>query len=131
VWLPSLPLPPLRTSGPQDHGCRFWARQSHRTKQNRRTAKALFAQIKAQGYTGGYSRVTDFIRNWRQTEGKAPKAFVPLQFEPGEAFQFDWNDEGMVVGGIYYKLQVAHLKLCLSRAFWMVAYLRVSLDGRL
>ena len=95
---------------------------SHRTKQNRRTAKALFVQIKAQGYGGGYSRVTDFIREWRDTEGQAPKAFVPLRFEPGEAFQFDWSDEGMVVGGLYYKLQVAHLKLCFSRAFWLVAY---------
>jgi transposase len=95
---------------------------SLRTKQNRRTAKALFAQIKAQGYTGGYSRVTDFIREWRGLEGKAPKAFIPLLFESGDAFQFDWSDEGMVVGGIYYKLQVAHLKLCFSRAFWLVAY---------
>ena len=95
---------------------------SHRTKQNRRTAKALFIQIKAQGYIGGYSRVTDFIREWRELEGKAPKAFVPLMFESGEAFQFDWSDEGMVVGGLYYKLQVAHLKLCFSRAFWLVAY---------
>ena len=95
---------------------------SHRTKQNRRTAKTLFVQIKAAGYTGGYSRVTDFIRAWRDHEGKAPKAFVPLAFELGEAFQFDWSDEGMVVGGIFYKLQVAHLKLCASRAFWLVAY---------
>jgi hypothetical protein len=68
------------------------------------------------------ARLTDFIREWRDTEGKAPKAFVPLTFEPGEAFQFDWSDEGMVVGGLYYKLQVAHLKLCFSRAFWLVAY---------
>jgi len=95
---------------------------AQRAKQNRRTAKALFAQIKAAGYTGGYSRLTDFIRAWRGNEGKAPKAFVPLWFEPGEAFQFDWSDEGMVVGGLYYKLQVAHLKLCFSRAFWLVAY---------
>ena len=95
---------------------------SHRTKQNRRTAKALLAQIRAQGYTGGYSQLTAFVREWRGKEGKALKAFVPLLFELGEAFQFDWSDEGMVVGGIYYKLQVAHLKLCASRAFWLVAY---------
>ena len=50
------------------------------------------------------------------------KAFVPLLFELGEAFQFDWSDEGMVIGGIYYKLQVSHFKLCASRAFWLVAY---------
>ena len=95
---------------------------AQRNKQNRRTAKALFGQIRAQGYTGGYSRVTDFVRDWRATEGKAPHAFVPLTFALGEAFQFDWSDEGLLVGGIYYKLQVAHLKLCASRAFWLVAY---------
>src|SRR5665811_1062317 len=85
---------------------------AHRSKQNRRTAKALFAQIKADGYSGCYSRVTDFIREWRVNEGKTPHAFVPLTFEQGEAFQFDWSDEGLVVGGIYYKLQVSHMKLC-------------------
>ena len=50
---------------------------AHRNKQNRRTAKALFAQIKADGYTGCYSRGTDFIREWRVNEGKTPHAFVP------------------------------------------------------
>jgi hypothetical protein len=47
---------------------------------------------------------------------------VPLDFELGEAFQFDWSEEGLVVGGIYYRVQVAHMKLCASRAFWLVAY---------
>ena len=28
----------------------------------------------------------------------------------------------MVLGGIYQRLQVAHMKLCASRAFWLVAY---------
>jgi transposase len=90
---------------------------SHRIKQNRRTAKALFVQIKADGYTGGYSRVTDFTREWRGREGNAPRAFVPLSFEQGEAFQFDWSEEGLVVGGICRRMQVSHLKLCASRAF--------------
>ena len=67
----------------------------------------------------GYTRVTDFIRAWRQGEGQAVsvKAFVPLAFELGEAFQFDWSEEGLVVGGIYYRMQVSHMKLCASRAF--------------
>ena len=97
---------------------------SYRPKRERRTALALYAAIKALGYEGGYSRVTDFIRAWRQGEGQgaAVKAFVPLSFELGEAFQFDWSEEGLVVGGIYYRLQVAHMKLCASRAFWLVAY---------
>jgi transposase len=93
-----------------------------RIKQNRRTAMALFQQIKADGYTGGYSRLTDFTRQWRGQEGNAPRAFVPLSFEQGEAFQFDWSEEGLVIGGIYRRIQVSHLKLCASRAFWLVAY---------
>lgn len=67
-----------------------------RNKQNRRTAKALFIQIKADGYTGCYCQVTAFIRDWRGREGKAQHAFVPLKFELGEAFQFDWSDENLV-----------------------------------
>jgi transposase len=95
---------------------------AQRAKQNRRTAKALFAQIRTDGYSGGYSHLTAFIRDWRGREGKTPQAFVPLKFELGEAFQFDWSEEGLVVGGIYRRMQVSHLKLCASRAFWLVAY---------
>jgi transposase len=97
---------------------------SHRPKHERRSARALYAELKSIGYDGGYSRVTDFVRDWRLGEGHAvgTSAFVPLAFELGEAFQFDWSEEGLVVGGIYYRLQVAHMKLCASRAFWLVAY---------
>ena len=94
-----------------------------RTTQYRRTARALFEEVKTQGYMGGYSAVTDFIRDWRGTAGKAPHAFVPLTFALGEAFQFDWSTEGLMVGGIYYnKVQLSHMKLCASRGFWLVAY---------
>jgi len=95
---------------------------AHRIKQNRRTAKDLFAEIKARGYTGAYCQVTAYIRGWREMEGKTPHAFVPLSFEQGEAFQFDWSEEGLVIGGIYRRMQVSHMKLCASRAFWLVAY---------
>jgi transposase len=97
---------------------------ARRPRPERRTARALYAQIKAAGYDGGYSRVTDFVRAWRTGEGQAvaAQAFIPLSFELGEAFQFDWSEEGVVVGGIYYRAQVAHMKLCASRAFWLVAY---------
>ena len=96
---------------------------AHRPKHARRTARALFAQLQAQGYRGGYSRLTDFIRQWREQEGKAvARAYVPMSFEFGEAFQFDWSEEGLVIGGVYHHMQVSHLKLCASRAFWLVAY---------
>lgn len=97
---------------------------ARRPRKERRTAKALLKQIADAGYTGGYTQLTDFIRAWRAQQGGVAvgKAFVPLAFEMGEAFQFDWSDEPLVIGGIYRKLQVSHMKLCASRAFWLVAY---------
>ena len=42
---------------------------------------------------------------------------MPLQFEAGEAFQFDWSEDALVIGGVHRKIQVAHVKPCFSRAF--------------
>ncbi len=97
---------------------------AHRPKRDRRTAKALFAELQSAGYAGGYTVLTDFIRAWRAQAGaNAPcRAFVPLKFALGEAFQFDWSEEGLVIAGVWRKLLVAHLKLCASRAFVLVAY---------
>lgn len=107
------------------------AADARRPRQQRRTARALYTEIKAAGYDGGYTRVTDFIRAWRQSEGQgaATNAFILLVFALGEGYQFDWIEEGLVVGGIYYRMQVAHMKLCASRAFWLVAYHEMLFDG--
>jgi transposase len=96
---------------------------SHRPKRDRRTALMLFAELQKSGYPGSYTRVTEYIRRWRNAGTDVGKsAFVPLKFRWGEAFQFDWSEEPLVVGGVYRKLQVAHIKLCASRAFLLVAY---------
>ncbi len=62
---------------------------AHRPRHERRTARALYEQIRRDGYAGCYSRVTDFVRAWRQGEGQSisTKAFVPLAFELGELKQ--------------------------------------------
>ena len=96
---------------------------SRRPKRDRRTARKLFQEIQALGFEGDYSRVTEFVRRWRQAGGHTlVKAFVPLRFEFGEAFQFDWSEERLLVGGVWRKILAAHLKLCASRAFVLQAY---------
>ena len=81
---------------------------ARRLPRERRTALKLYAELKAAGFAGGYSRVTEFIRRWRTQGGAAArKSFVPLQFELGEAHQFDWSEEHLVVGGVWRKLLVA------------------------
>ena len=96
---------------------------AHRPKRDRRTALKLFAELKAAGFAGDYSRVTEFIRRWQMSGGAAlSKAYVPLRFEPGEAHQFDWSEEHLVIGGVWRKVMAAHLKLCFSRVFVVQAY---------
>jgi transposase len=101
---------------------------SHRSKRDRRTTLVMYQAIKQQGYAGSYGRVCAFVRRWRAEEADAPRkaAYVPLAFELGEAFQFDWSCEYVFVGGLRRRLEVAHLKLASSRAFWLVAYFSQS-----
>jgi len=95
---------------------------AHRPKRDRRTAAMLFAAIQKDGYTGCYSIVTDFIRHWRNAAATGTSAFVPLTFALGEAFQFDWSEEWLVIGGVHRKILAAHTKLCASRAFLVAGY---------
>jgi transposase len=96
---------------------------ARRPKRDRRTALKLFGELKAAGFDGSYSRVSEFVRRWRAAGGQAQaKAYVPLRFELGEAFQFDWSEERLVIGGVWRKILASHLKLCASRAFVVLAY---------
>jgi hypothetical protein len=47
-------------------------------------------------------------------EGKDP---VRLTFAPGEAYQFDWSHEIVLINGTTVTVKVAHARLCQS---WMM-----------
>lgn len=101
--------------------------EAGKSRKQRRTAKQLHADLVALGYDGSYGRVAAFARAWKaerqreqQTTGRG--TFVPLVFQPGEAFQFDWSEDWAILGGERTKLQVAHVKLSHSRAFLVRAY---------
>jgi len=40
---------------------------------------------------------------------------VPLSFAPGEAYQFDWSHEVVLLSGVTVTVKVAHVRLCHSR----------------
>ena len=94
-------------------------------KRQRRTAQILYEQLQTQGFDGGYDSVRRFVQRWQIQQRKAIKqVFVPLIFDPGEAFQFDWSHEWVNMAGMPVKAKVAHLRLCCSRLFLAVAYPR-------
>ena len=103
-------------------------RESKRNRKRRRNLKQLHRDLVALGFDGSYDRVAAFARDWRQREreraNRASKgAYVPLAFAPGEAFQFDWSEDWFRIDRRSTKVQVAHFKLCHSRAFFLRAYL--------
>lgn len=103
-------------------------REAKRHRKQRRSVKQLFHDLVGLGYTGSYDRVAAFARQWREERRQAQgmpgsRTYVPLQFSPGEAFQFDWSEDYALIGGRSTKLQVAHFKLSHSRAYYLRAYL--------
>ena len=102
--------------------------EQRKSRKERRTAKQMHADLVTLGFDGSYERVAAFVRAWKadrqhamQTTGRG--TFVPLVFQPGEAFQFDWSEDWAIIGSERVKLQVAHIKLSHSRAFLVRAYL--------
>ena len=96
-------------------------------KRQRRTAIVLFEQLQAEGYAGSYDSVRRHVRDWRRRQSSlVSEVFIPLVFDPGEAFQFDWSHEWVEMAGmpVKVKVKVAHLRLCHSRHFLVVAYPR-------
>ena len=100
------------------------AANQHRNKREHRTVLSMYLELTAMGYRGGYGRVAAFARRFREEQSLqgSGRAFVPLKFQFGEAFQFDWSTEYAFVGGLRRRLDLAHTKLCASRAFWLTAY---------
>jgi transposase len=94
-------------------------------KKRRCTAQALFEELQNQGYCGGYDSVRRYVKRWRgQQQHMAAQVFIPLTFDPAEAFQFDWSHELVQMNGMPVKAKVAHLRLCHSRLFLVIAYPR-------
>ena len=55
---------------------------------------------------------------------KTKEAYVPLGFEAGDAVQFDWSQEVVMLGGVETTLRIAHFRLAHSRMQFVRAYLR-------
>ena len=91
----------------------------------RLTLIRIFEELRALGYDGGYDAIRRYARSWAKTNASATAdAFVPLTFAPGEAYQFDWSHEIVVMDGVTTIVKVAHLRLCHSRMMFVRVYPR-------
>jgi transposase len=91
----------------------------------RLTLIRLFEDLRGLGYAGGYDAVRRYARSWqREHASQTAPAFVPLSFAPGEAYQFDWSHEIVLLNGVTVTVKVAHMRLCHSRMMFVRAYPR-------
>jgi transposase len=121
------PLPRLG-----DHVSRlkeFLEEDWERPRKRRLTARRLFELLQAEGYAGGYDSIQRFTKVWRAKKGKEPTGgYIPLKFSPGDAYQFDWSHEQVVLGGVAQTVKVAHFRLSHSRQPFVAAYFRESAE---
>jgi transposase len=105
-----------------------WLEQDgQRPKGQRRSAQRLFEDLQREGYAGAYDSVQRFVKEWKtRRPGASQDAFVPLVFAPGEACQFDWSHEQVILGGVAQVIKVAHFRLAHSRQPYLRAYPRES-----
>jgi len=91
----------------------------------RLTLIRIFEELCGLGYRGGYDAVRRYATRWRVAHGAATaEAYVPLSFAAGEAYQFDWSHEVVLINGTTVTIKVAHVRLCHSRMLFVRAYPR-------
>ncbi len=91
------------------------ASNAAKSPRERLTLIRLFEELRSRGYDGSYDAVRRYARQWGKIHGATTAtAYVPLSFAPGEAYQFDWSHEIIILGGVTATVKVAHIRLCHS-----------------
>ena len=81
------------------------------------SARQIFERVREAGFSGGYTILTDFIR---QVRPKRQTAFLTLHFAPAECAQVDWGSAGsMAVGSTRRRLSFFVMVLCHSRLMYV------------
>jgi transposase len=102
---------------------RILAQNAARPRRARLTLMRVFEELRGLGYGGGYDAVRRFAAAWARRQDEATAAaFVPLSFALGEAYQFDWSHEVVLIDGVTTVAKVAHVRLCHSRMLFVRAY---------
>jgi transposase len=106
---------------------RLLAVNAARSSRERLTLIRVFEELRGLGYDGGYDAVRRYAAGWQRERAAATAAaFVPLSFAPGEAYQFDWSHEVVLIAGVTVTVKVAQVRLCHSRMLFVRAYPRES-----
>ncbi len=102
-----------------------WLREDLGVKKKyRRRATRIYELLKVEhGYTGSYESIARCVKDIKpRIKPEKVEVYIPLSFEPAEAFQFDWGEVWAFIGKPLVKLQLAVMILCHSRHFYARVY---------
>jgi len=101
------------------------AENARQPKRQRLTLVRIYEELRNHGYDGSYDAVRRYAASWsKATREASAAAYVPLSFDPGEAYQFDWSHEIVLIDGVTTTVKVAHVRLSHSRMPFVRAYPR-------
>jgi len=89
----------------------------HMLEKHPYTARQIYQRITEDGFKGGITIVEDYVRKIRPPK---IKAYLKLEFAPGECAQVDWGSYGTVrVGSTSRRLSFFVMVLCHSRMMYV------------
>jgi len=91
-------------------------------KKQQHTAKRIYDRlVEEHDFSGGESTIRAKVR---ELKDEIPQAFVPLQFDPGEAVQVDWGEATVYLDGARTTVNLFCVRLCYSCRPVVLAYHR-------
>ena len=122
-------IQPLPRIGPfQERLDTLLVENAARSRRDRLRMTRIHDLLVREGFEGSYDAVRRYAARWtterRKDAGDGAPTFIPLLFQPGEAYQFDWSHEDVEIAGKPMRVKVAHVRLCASRAVYVRAYPR-------
>lgn len=90
-----------------------------RHRKQRHSGNKIYEILKDEGYTGGYTTITDYLR---KVKVKTKEAFLPLEFELGAYAEADWTEAYFHLKGKVTKAHIFILKLRGSGGYYAIAY---------
>lgn len=91
-------------------------------RKQQHTAKRIYDRLVSEkGFTGGESTIRNKVRELKEV---IPRAFIPLQFEPGEALQVDWGEAVIYLDDEKMTVNLFCARLCYSCRPVVLAYRR-------
>ncbi len=91
-------------------------------KKQKHTARRIYHRlVEEKGFKGGESTIREVVNKLRDKPGKV---FVPLSFEPGEAFQVDWGQATIYLSDKKLIVHLLCMRECYSADIYCFAFFR-------